>query len=164
MNRYTTNLTTGERRELPGTDDRVFPPRPVEWQLGSEEVGPETLWTPRCKLVISKPLQTPARTRSRYGGEWEYPVSLKMYDGTAGRMNACVFKGDTEEARWDEFRREHAYQWVLVIEGTPGHWYLQTFIRAMAHAPLRDVIDIDTSSGWQCINFAQILAEAKRLM
>lgn len=53
-------------------------------------------------------------------------------------------------------------KWVLHITTTPGHWYMSTLLEEDRHGrTMGKVISIDFGQNWNCINFDEVMKEAK---
>jgi hypothetical protein len=94
---------------------------------------------PRDEVLVSKDLDVLAI--STYQGE-EYPYSVRLDFVTAG------------------YSKTLNYKWVLIIEGTPGQWFMSTLMERVGKSGLQESIWIDMGRRWKCINFREVLEAA----
>jgi hypothetical protein len=100
--------------------------------------GPED-WDPRGLI----PLKTPAL--DNHGHQYSVFLERKSGDG----MYPTTPEGN----------------WILGIEGAPGHWYMGTLLEGEKQGHFRGGrISLDFGQKWDCINFDEVLAEAKEVL
>jgi hypothetical protein len=107
------------------------------------------------QMVAKKKLTTKAKDNHGY----EYDVYLYMNNLPTGWVNPSLINDE-------EFHNEMCFKWVLRITGTPGGWYMSTLLGGdkYATAHVGSTISIDFGQDWNCINFDEVLAEAKQLI
>ena len=94
---------------------------------------------PRDDILVSKDLDVLA-VATYQGEEFYYAVHLEF-----------VARSSVEKLR---------DKWVLVIEGTPGQWYMSTLMERIGKSGLQKTIRIDYGRRWKCINFHEVLEAA----
>jgi hypothetical protein len=109
------------------------------------------------QVVAAKRLRT--RAVDNHGNKYE--VYLYMTNLPSGF-------GPTDKSD-DKFRNDSCYKWILRIKNTPGGWYMTTLLNFDRDHPVnqfdvRESIAIDAGAKWDCVNFHDVLNEAKRLI
>lgn len=99
--------------------------------------------------MITKTLKTLAKDNHNH----IYSVTLRFEELQAGQTR------NPENGQW---WYAPCNKWVLVIEGTPGRWYISTLLENDQKFP--DGIAIDFGQKWYCTNFQEVLNEAKDLI
>ena len=101
------------------------------------------------KIVAAKRLKTKAKDNHGH----EYDVYLYMENLPTGW---CRPDGISD----DDFRNTFCFNWVLRIKDTPGGWNMSTLLESSCI----ETICIDGGQNWFCVNFGDVMREAKPLI
>lgn len=104
-------------------------------------------------VVIEKELTARAITTCGSHRD-ERRVFLRMFD----EMKSTAFCGPHA----DTLRKMMSHKWTLIIDGTPGQWYLSDILGK--YLDPKSYIFIDGGQDWRCTNIAAILKEAREIM
>jgi len=77
----------------------------------------------------------------------QYPVSLRFEKFSAGQSRQAD----------GSLRPDIVNKWVLRIHNTPASWYMATLLEGKTGS----VIALDYGQNWNCINFDEVMKEAK---
>jgi len=92
------------------------------------------------------------------GEEIVYTFKTKAISGNGYEYNVHLLEGNP---KYDTTNGISYNGLVLSIEGTPGSWYVATFLHNQPGCQYGNEIMIDGGQNWKCINKQEIIKELK---